>query len=119
MRWLDSIPNAMDMNLGKHWEMVRDREAWCTAVHGVGHDSVIEHQQAHHIAFLFIRRHLGHKTSRFSDLPCAVSLACRPFVCGVNFASERESVSSLASGAALCIRVQQMYLQQEEPQAVL
>ena len=42
MRWLDSIPNAMDMNLGKHWEMVRDREAWCTAVHGVGHDSVIE-----------------------------------------------------------------------------
>ena len=47
---------AMDMNLGKHWEMVRDREAWRTAAHGVGHDSVIEHQQAHHIAFLFIRR---------------------------------------------------------------
>ena len=42
---------AMDMNLGKHWEMVRDREAWRTAAHGVGHDSVIEHQQAHHIAF--------------------------------------------------------------------
>ena len=72
MRWLDNITNSRDMGLGKLWEVVEDRGAWRTAVHGVTQrlsSSALELQQPHSVPVLDATASPDPKTRKRCDLP--------------------------------------------------
>ena len=70
MRWLDDITNAMDMNFGKFWEMVRNREAWGATVHMVAKSQTTERLNKSHkgvIVLLFTKSGIWSQITRLES----------------------------------------------------
>ena len=68
MRWLDGITNSMDMPLSKLQEMVKDREAWCAAIHGVTERwTRLSEQQKNYILFAKMHQNWNTRMREFRN----------------------------------------------------
>ena len=67
MRWLDGITDSKDMSLSKLQEMVRDREAWRTAVHGVGHNCATEQEPLREVGVQGLGRGARRAISKYTS----------------------------------------------------
>ena len=88
MRWLDDITNAMDMNFGKFWEMVRNREAWGATVHMVAKSQTTERLNQSHkgvIVFLFTKSGIWSQITRLESYSSHLFIICMILWKSLNF----------------------------------
>ena len=86
MRWLEDIIHSMHMNLGKLWEIVRGREAWCAAGHGVSKSQTRQRLNSNNKGRICLEAVFMHQTHR-DDLVPASSKDC-PYTSSISVTRE-------------------------------
>ena len=81
MKWIDGITNSVDMSVSELWEMVKDREAWCAAVHGVAESWTQQLNNCKRHTELSSQELGRQPPPRFSFLINSVLFSAKPWLC--------------------------------------